>query len=105
MADSTVESGLGRLRWYCQICEKQCRDENGFQVGDIVFFKFLVPTSLPVELDRLLMFCENYAFIGPLEGRTPSTQIDDSRSQSGSNNRRILLPISIGIHDPPSNST
>ncbi|KAK8849806.1 hypothetical protein IAR55_005142 [Kwoniella newhampshirensis] len=23
--------GLGRLRWYCQICEKQCRDENGFQ--------------------------------------------------------------------------
>lgn len=23
--------GLGRLRWYCQICEKQMRDENGFQ--------------------------------------------------------------------------
>ncbi|WWC66050.1 uncharacterized protein I303_108672 [Kwoniella dejecticola CBS 10117] len=23
--------GLGRLRWYCQVCEKQCRDENGFQ--------------------------------------------------------------------------
>lgn len=23
--------GLGRLRWYCQMCEKQCRDENGFQ--------------------------------------------------------------------------
>lgn len=22
---------MGRLRWYCQICEKQCRDENGFQ--------------------------------------------------------------------------
>lgn len=25
--------GLGRLRWYCQVCEKQCRDENGFQVS------------------------------------------------------------------------
>lgn len=23
--------GLGRLRWYCQMCEKQCRDENGFK--------------------------------------------------------------------------
>jgi DNA/RNA-binding protein KIN17 len=23
--------GLQRLRWYCQMCEKQCRDENGFK--------------------------------------------------------------------------
>lgn len=23
--------GLQRLRWYCQVCEKQCRDENGFK--------------------------------------------------------------------------
>ncbi len=23
--------GLQRLRWYCQICSKQCRDENGFK--------------------------------------------------------------------------
>lgn len=23
--------GLQRLRWYCQICEKQCRDDNGFK--------------------------------------------------------------------------
>jgi len=23
--------GLQRLRWYCQLCEKQCRDENGFK--------------------------------------------------------------------------
>lgn len=22
--------GLGRLRWYCTACSKQCRDENGF---------------------------------------------------------------------------
>jgi hypothetical protein len=21
--------GLGRLRWYCQACERQMRDENG----------------------------------------------------------------------------
>ena len=23
--------GLGQLRWYCQMCQKQCRDENGFK--------------------------------------------------------------------------
>jgi len=23
--------GLQKLRWYCQMCEKQCRDENGFK--------------------------------------------------------------------------
>lgn len=23
--------GLGRLKWYCEVCKKQCRDENGFQ--------------------------------------------------------------------------
>ena len=23
--------GLQRLRWYCQICSKQCRDDNGFK--------------------------------------------------------------------------
>lgn len=25
-------SGLGRLKWYCQVCQKQCRDENGFKM-------------------------------------------------------------------------
>ena len=25
------QKGLTRLRWYCQTCEKACRDENGFQ--------------------------------------------------------------------------
>ncbi|KAL6849790.1 hypothetical protein ACO1O0_009335 [Amphichorda felina] len=24
--------GLGRLRWYCQVCEKQCNDANGFSL-------------------------------------------------------------------------
>ena len=25
------QKGLTRLRWYCQICEKACRDENAFK--------------------------------------------------------------------------
>lgn len=31
IAKKIKAKGLGRLRWYCQMCEKQCRDENGFQ--------------------------------------------------------------------------
>jgi DNA/RNA-binding protein KIN17 len=31
MANKMKAKGLQRLRWYCQICEKQCRDENGFK--------------------------------------------------------------------------
>lgn len=23
--------GLQKLRWFCQVCQKQCRDENGFK--------------------------------------------------------------------------
>ena len=31
MAKHQKMIGLQRLRWYCQMCEKQCRDENGFK--------------------------------------------------------------------------
>jgi len=30
-ANKLKSKGLQRLRWYCQACEKQCRDENGFK--------------------------------------------------------------------------
>jgi DNA/RNA-binding protein KIN17 len=31
IANKMKSKGLQRLRWYCQICQKQCRDENGFK--------------------------------------------------------------------------
>ncbi|KAM9960549.1 hypothetical protein ACTFIW_009691 [Dictyostelium discoideum] len=31
IANKIKSKGLQRLRWYCQLCEKQCRDENGFK--------------------------------------------------------------------------
>ncbi|XP_044355348.1 KIN17-like protein [Triticum aestivum] len=31
MANRAKAKGLQKLRWYCQMCEKQCRDENGFR--------------------------------------------------------------------------
>jgi hypothetical protein len=40
--------GLQKLRWYCQMCQKQCRDENGFKVG-IVFLALGVSWALEIE--------------------------------------------------------
>ncbi|KAJ0419193.1 domain of Kin17 curved DNA-binding protein-domain-containing protein [Aspergillus carlsbadensis] len=31
IANNIKAKGLGRLRWYCQACERQMRDENGFK--------------------------------------------------------------------------
>ncbi|KAH9841692.1 domain of Kin17 curved DNA-binding protein-domain-containing protein [Rhodofomes roseus] len=31
LANKMKSKGLQRLRWYCQVCQKQCRDENGFK--------------------------------------------------------------------------
>jgi DNA/RNA-binding protein KIN17 len=31
IANRMKAKGLQKLRWYCQMCKKQCRDENGFK--------------------------------------------------------------------------
>ncbi|KIP02670.1 hypothetical protein PHLGIDRAFT_130609 [Phlebiopsis gigantea 11061_1 CR5-6] len=31
LANKMKAKGLQRLRWFCQVCQKQCRDENGFK--------------------------------------------------------------------------
>ncbi|KAI9661761.1 MAG: hypothetical protein M1821_009000 [Bathelium mastoideum] len=31
ISNKIKSKGLQRLRWFCQVCEKQCRDENGFK--------------------------------------------------------------------------
>ena len=31
ISNQLKSKGLQRLRWYCQVCEKQCRDDNGFK--------------------------------------------------------------------------
>ncbi|KAB8228932.1 hypothetical protein ETB97_007023 [Aspergillus alliaceus] len=31
LSNKIKSKGLQRLRWFCQLCEKQCRDENGFK--------------------------------------------------------------------------
>ena len=31
LANKMKSKGLQKLRWYCQMCQKQCRDQNGFK--------------------------------------------------------------------------
>jgi len=31
LGNKIKSKGLQKLRWYCQMCEKQCRDQNGFK--------------------------------------------------------------------------
>lgn len=31
IANRIKAKGLQKLRWYCQMCNKQCRDQNGFK--------------------------------------------------------------------------
>ncbi|XP_065909582.1 DNA/RNA-binding protein KIN17-like isoform X2 [Dysidea avara] len=31
IANRIKTKGLQKLRWYCQVCQKQCRDQNGFK--------------------------------------------------------------------------
>ncbi|KKY33001.1 putative zinc finger protein rts2 [Diaporthe ampelina] len=32
VSNQAKSKGLGRLRWYCQVCQRQMRDENGFKM-------------------------------------------------------------------------
>ncbi|KAK7749905.1 hypothetical protein SLS53_000487 [Cytospora paraplurivora] len=32
VSNQAKSKGLGRLRWYCQVCSRQMRDENGFKM-------------------------------------------------------------------------
>lgn len=41
ISNQLKSKGLTRLRWYCQVCEKACRDANAFKyVQTLVPFVF-----------------------------------------------------------------
>lgn len=49
LANKMKAKGLQKLRWYCQMCQKQCRDENGFKCH----------TSSEGHQRQLLLFADN----------------------------------------------
>ena len=38
IANRIKAKGLQKLRWYCEMCQKQCRDANGYKVRVISMF-------------------------------------------------------------------
>lgn len=49
IANKIKAKGLQKLRWYCQMCQKQCRDENGFKCH----------TTSESHQRQLLLFADN----------------------------------------------
>jgi DNA/RNA-binding protein KIN17 len=49
LANKMKSKGLQKLRWYCQMCQKQCRDENGFKCH----------TTSESHQRQLLLFADN----------------------------------------------
>ena len=49
IANRIKSKGLQKLRWYCQMCHKQCRDENGFKCH----------TTSESHQRQLLLFADN----------------------------------------------
>jgi len=49
ISNKIKSKGLQKLRWYCQMCQKQCRDENGFKCH----------TTSEAHQRQLLLFGEN----------------------------------------------
>ncbi|CAH1101079.1 unnamed protein product [Psylliodes chrysocephalus] len=49
LANKMKAKGLQKLRWYCQMCQKQCRDENGFKCH----------TTSETHQRQLLLFADN----------------------------------------------
>lgn len=49
IANKMKAKGLQKLRWYCQMCLKQCRDENGFKCH----------VSSEAHQRQLLLFADN----------------------------------------------
>lgn len=49
IANKMKSKGLQKLRWYCQMCQKQCRDENGFKCH----------TQSESHQRQLLLFADN----------------------------------------------
>ena len=42
LSNKIKSKGLQKLRWYCQMCEKQCRDENGFKCHTMSEVKYFL---------------------------------------------------------------
>ncbi|XP_059491100.1 DNA/RNA-binding protein KIN17 [Neocloeon triangulifer] len=79
LANKMKAKGLQKLRWYCQMCQKQCRDENGFKCH----------TTSESHQRNLLMFADNPGkFMGEFSKEFYDGFMDILRRQYGT--KRVL---------------
>ncbi|EGG19084.1 kin17-like protein [Cavenderia fasciculata] len=78
ISNSIKAKGLQRLRWYCQFCQKQCRDENGFKCH---LSSDAHMRQMEVVASNSGMFVDKYShefeedFIKILSRRYPTTRV------------------------------
>ncbi|CAB3387852.1 Hypothetical predicted protein [Cloeon dipterum] len=79
LANKMKSKGLQKLRWYCQMCQKQCRDENGFKCH----------TMSESHQRNLIMFADNPGkFMGEFSKEFYDGYMDILRRQYGT--KRVL---------------
>ncbi|XKL61400.1 hypothetical protein PGB90_008457 [Kerria lacca] len=79
IANKIKAKGLQKLRWYCQMCQKQCRDENGFKCH-------LMSES---HQRQLLLFADNpHKFLDEFSRRFEKDFLDLLKRQFGT--KRVL---------------
>lgn len=74
IANKMKAKGLQKLRWYCQMCQKQCRDDNGFKCH----------TMSESHQRQLLLFADNSKkYIDDFSREFNRTFLDILRRQFG----------------------
>lgn len=90
LANKMKAKGLQKLRWYCQMCQKQCRDENGFKCH----------TTSESHQRQLLLFADNSKkFINDFSYEFAKGYVEILRRQFGSKRVNANRVYQEYIHD------
>ncbi|KAL4939311.1 hypothetical protein BDV06DRAFT_38231 [Aspergillus oleicola] len=85
LSNKMKAKGLGRLRWYCQACERQMRDENGFKWCVYLPFSFpplFIPSAILIaRYSRSHVQSESHVRQVLLIGEDPKKYIQDYSNQ------------------------
>ncbi|GAB6021500.1 DNA/RNA-binding protein kin17 [Chamberlinius hualienensis] len=90
IANRIKAKGLQKLRWYCQMCQKQCRDENGFKCH----------TMSESHQRQLLLFADCPGkYLGSFSGEFQTSFMDLLRRRFGTRRVQANVVYQEYIHD------
>lgn len=88
IANKIKAKGLQKLRWYCQMCQKQCRDENGFKCH----------TMSESHQRQLLIFADNAAhYISDFSREFSEGYLEILRRQYGKNPEDLFTYVAMKL--------